>query len=223
MLHSDSSESPSPRIRRDPQNDWSDNVIDILERIRENSIRLSEQHRRRFFHFKGFSKYFDIPVLVLSVLGSSFAVGMQSYIQQSTISAVSCIIGVIVSIITSIKLYLSIETSMQNELKMSKNFYSLSIEVYRVLRLSTKERGENGITYLHKSFATYSKLMEESNLATRAFLHDKLTQRIDHIDVTGARSNRKFGKRDPRSPIPIEDFEMMHVDQDISPDDPEEI
>lgn len=241
-MQSDSSTSVSSSTRKGANNDWSSNVTDVLDRIRENSVRLSEYHRHRFFHFKGYSKYFDLPVLVLSVLGSSFAVGTQSYLNQSTISGISCLIGVIVSIITSIKLYLSIETSMQNELKMSKNFYTLSIDVYRMLRLTPKERGENGLTYLHKVFSTYSKLMEESNLSNKAFHGDKLTSELDlqtpkptphkpkhhrlrqlvcRVLERGSPTSDPESKQDMSD---VDDIELPHLvpltDQDISPECP---
>lgn len=174
MTTSAGSSTSSSVPRRGANNDWSDNVVDVLERIRDNSIRLAEHHRRRYYHFKGFSKYFDVPVLVLSIFGSSFAVGTQHYLNQRVISATSCLIGVIVSIITSIKLYLSIETTMQSEFKMSKNFYTLSIDIHHILLLSYKERGENGLAYMQKMFGTYSKLMEESNLFQRQFENDRL-------------------------------------------------
>jgi len=154
---------------------WSEEIVEFLERIRKNATVLSEYHRKRFYHFKGFSKYFDLPVLVLSVFGSSFSVGTQPSLDQSVISATSCGIGVVVSIITSVKLYLSIESSMQNELKMSKEFYSLSIDIFRVLSLRPGERGENGLSYLQKVFSTYSKLMEGSHLLSKRFKHDHLT------------------------------------------------
>lgn len=181
--------------------DWSPEVVDLLERIRVNSTNLSEYHRRRFYHFKSFSKYFDMPILVLSIFGSSFAVGVQRYVNQHTISGVSCLIGVIVSIITSIKLYLSVETSMQSELKMSKAFYSLSIDIFRALTLDPKDRGEKGLGYLQKVFGNYSKLMEESHLLAKRFSGDKLTP-----DTSGA---------EPPSPPPSSSDSSM--DFSLSP------
>lgn len=166
----------------DGKDDWNKPCVDILEKVRKNSIMLSEYHRKRFYHYKGFSKYFDLPILVLSIFGSSFAVGSQEYIDQKMISAISCVIGVIVSIITSIKLYLNIETSMQSELKMSKEFYSLSIEIYKTLSLVPKDRGENGLNFLQKCFGIYTKLVESSHLLTRRFKHDYLTP-IDDEDI----------------------------------------
>jgi hypothetical protein len=193
-------------------NHWSPAVVLILDNIRQNSILLAEYHRKRFFYNKGYSKYFDLPVLVLSIFGSSFAVGAQGYMPQQHISAVSCMVGVIVSIITSINLYLSIETTMQNELKMAKHFYILSIDIYRICMLDAHERGENGLSYLQKIFATYSKLVEESNLMERSFQrHDRLTQYIkasnQAIEEQSRQLNRAFTSKllppiQPMSPVP---------------------
>ena len=94
------------------------NVCNILTDVRINSIYLSEYHRNRFYKFKSFSKYFDLPILVISAVSSSFAVGAQPYLSQGVISLVSCATGVIVTVITSVKLYLNINESMNLELKM---------------------------------------------------------------------------------------------------------
>ena len=128
---------------------WNDHVCGILRDVRINSIYLSEYHRNRFYKFKSFSKYFDLPVLVISALSSSFAVGAQPYLTQGHISLVSCFTGVIVTVITSIKLYLNINDSMNSELAMSKAFYSLSIDINKVLSLSPEDRGTDGIQYLN--------------------------------------------------------------------------
>jgi len=160
--------------KREPHNGWSEEVMVVLEKIRINSVNLSEYHRRRFFHFKGFSKYFDLPVLILSSLSASFSVGMQAYLEQHIISAVSCFIALLVSIITSIKLYLNISDSMQSELKMSRAFYTLAAEIYKTTSLLAHDRGANGLEFLNSKFTTYTKLMESSNLLKRKFRMDKL-------------------------------------------------
>lgn len=230
-----STSSRSTTTRSKYSGDWSEGVVDVLERIRDNSVRLAEHHRRRFYHFKGFSKYFDVPVLVLSIFGSSFAVGTQHYLNQRVISATSCLIGVIVSIITSIKLYLSIETSMQSELKMSKSFYTLSIDIHHVLLLAPKERGESGLAYMQKIFGTYSKLMEESNLFQRQFEGDRLAieQQHKHLKlrpVTPVRlKDHPFFRGSPPPPpgrkkyppveLFVEDGEMESITPPSSGDD----
>ena len=41
------------------ESNWNNEVINILDKIRINSLYLSERHRRRFIEFKSISKYFD--------------------------------------------------------------------------------------------------------------------------------------------------------------------
>lgn len=154
---------------------WTEEVMELLEGIRLNSVNLSDYHRRRFYYFKGYSKYFDLPVLVLSSMSASFSVGTQAYLSQEMISAITCFVGILVSIITSIKLYLNITDSMQVELKMSKEFYTLGIDIYRITHLPPQQRGMDGVDYLNRQYGTYSKLVESSNLLRVKFKKDQLT------------------------------------------------
>ena len=162
------------------KNGWNEETIVILEKLRRNSIYLSEYHRDRFYHFKSFSKYFDLPVLILSSIGASASIGLQPYLKQQTISVISCLVGLIVSIITSVKLYLNISDAMTSELKMSKDFYSLGIEIYRVLCLNPKDRNMDAVEYMNRSYSNYSKLMESSNLLKKKFIKDELASR--HVE-----------------------------------------
>lgn len=154
---------------------WNDHVVKLLSDVRLNSIYLADYHRVRFYRFKGISKYFDLPVLFLSTVSASFSVGSQNYLNQNHISLVSCATATLVTILTSIKLYLDLPNSINLELKMSKDFYTLSTEIYKVLSLSQEDRGEDGIQYLNKKYSHYTKLVENSNLLRSRFKEDKLT------------------------------------------------
>ena len=156
-------------------------VIELLERVRRNSIRLSEYHRKRFYYYKSYTKYFDLPVLVLSVMSSSFSVGTQHYLNQRIISAVVCAIGVLVSIITSAKLYLNLEDNKQVELKMSKDFYTLALDIYRFIVLTPEDRGQDPVSFLSKCYSQYIKLIESSNLLNMKMKNDMLTDATDHV------------------------------------------
>jgi hypothetical protein len=65
---------------------------------------------------------------------------------------------------------------MNLELKMSKEFYSLAIDINKVLSLAVEDRGESGIQYLNQRYAHYAKLVESSNLLRRRFREDRLTE-----------------------------------------------
>jgi hypothetical protein len=47
-------------------NVWTQEVEDILEKLRVNCVNLCEYHRRRYFHFKSYGKYFRIPIIILA-------------------------------------------------------------------------------------------------------------------------------------------------------------
>ncbi len=162
-------------LNTDENDEWTKEVINILENVRINSINLSEYHRMRYYYYKGFSKYFDIPVLVLSTLSGTFSVGSQAYLEQSLISAIGCGISMLITIITSIKLYLNIQDTLQIELNMSKDFYTLAIDIYKILSLPDHLKGEKGLSYLNNKFSLYNKLVEASDLLQKKNKHDQLT------------------------------------------------
>lgn len=168
---------PSHLPYRAGKGGWNLETIVLLERVRRNTVYLSEYHRARFYHFKSFAKYFDLPVLILSSIGASASIGLQPYLPQATISLISCLIGLVVSIITSVKLYLNINDGMAVELRMSKDFYTLGIDLFKMLSLAPKDRGVQAVDYLNAKYAHYAKLVEESNLLKKKFIKDHLAMR----------------------------------------------
>jgi len=155
-------------------NIWTNEVENLLEKTRINAVNLSEYHRRRFFHYKGFGKYFEIPLLVLASLNSTASVGLQPYLSQPAISATTCILGMLMGIITSVKLYLAIEDSLVSEMKLSKDFHILALELFKTLALKPTERIGDGRDYLNKQYSIYIKLVESSNLMNRKNIRDAL-------------------------------------------------
>ena len=66
-------------------------VEQILENIRINAVNLADYHRKRFYHFKSFGKYFRIPIIVLSSITASASVGLQPVLDQGIISGLTCL------------------------------------------------------------------------------------------------------------------------------------
>jgi len=162
-------------------NDWTAEVEDICERIRINSVNLSEYHRKRFFHFKGYGKYFRIPVIVLASVNATASVGLsQAGVNENVVSGVTCVLGMIIGVIGAVELYLNIQQSMESELKQSKEYYSLAIDLYKTLRLAEGERGENGVAYMNKKYSHYVKLKEASSLMKGKMKHDVLSKIPHH-------------------------------------------
>lgn len=155
---------------------WNNNIIEILENVRVNCVNLSEYHRRTYFYYKSLSNYFDIPIIVISCLAGSWSVGATTYLEQSHISLVSCISSMIITILGSIKLYLNIMTNLENEGNMTREFYTLSIEIYKMITLPVNQRSLNGIEFLNCKYSNYIKLYEESNLLKQRYKKDRLVQ-----------------------------------------------
>lgn len=172
-------EEPQPPEEESEEvvNAWSTEVEDILERLRVNSVTLSEYHRKNFYDYKSYSKYFRIPIILLSILNSTAAVGLVNVgVEQIIVSGITCLIGMIISMISSVELYLNIEKAMDNEMQQSKDFYTLAIDIFKTLKLKRPDRGENGKEYMQKKFSLYVKYKEVSDLMKRKLKHDALAK-----------------------------------------------
>ena len=157
-------------------NKWSDEIEDILNRLRINCVNLSEYHRKRFYHFKSYGKWFRLPMIILASVNSTASVGLQPVLDQTIISGITCLLGMVMGIIGAVELYMGIQASMELELKQSKEFYTLAIDIYKTLSLVRDNRGEDGKDYLNKKYSNYIKICEASNLLKRKLKVDLLTQ-----------------------------------------------
>ena len=102
------------------ENKWSEDI-----EKRRHAIYRSEYHRKSFYYYKSYEKYFQLPLIVFSACNSVLAVSLSNFVSQSTTSMVNCGISLICGIISSIELYLSIQENMKLELELSKQFYTL--------------------------------------------------------------------------------------------------
>ena len=159
---------------------WSYEVETLLEKIRANSVTLSNRHRTNFLEYKSLSKYYDLPIIVVSTISASFSVGTQSFIPQEIISTITCGISMFISILGAIKLYLKLDTLIKQENELSKNFNLLHLDIYKTINLSKEQRVEEGLDYLTKKYNDYVRLVEQSNLL-RTNIEDVMLIHIDKI------------------------------------------
>ena len=152
---------------------WTQDYEDILDKIRINSINLNKSHMKNYFYYKKLSKYFQIPTIILSSFNSVFSVGF-TYTSQENISSVSALISLIVSIINSVQLYLKIEDNMEQENTISKQYYTLSSDIYKILQLNKEHRPENANEILDNYYNQYIELLNKSNLLNNNTYSDKL-------------------------------------------------
>jgi len=141
----------------------------LLEKIRINSVRLADRHTKNHLYYKGVSKYFEIPTIILSVFSGSFSVGSDPFIGQETISVITCSISMVITILTSIKLYMKITESSTEEKDLAVQYKVLALDVFKHLTL-----GKSEAEFLNKSYATYLNLIENSNILNPISKKDEL-------------------------------------------------
>jgi hypothetical protein len=163
---------------------WNDcqDIEQILENLRINAVNLSEYHRKRFYHFKSFGKWFRVPIIVLSSITASASVGLQPVLRQEAISGLTCLLGFGIAVISSVELYLGINRDMDAELALSKDYYTLGIELYKCLTLSRDHRTEEPRSYLDSKYSHYQSLTEASTLLSKRLKTDLLASVPDGYD-----------------------------------------
>jgi len=146
---------------------FSSDIESVCENIRLNAITMSEYHKRRYTYLKSYLKWFKCPLIVLNSLNVFFSVGLNSYLSAGYISLLTMGISMTCSIINSLELYMEIEKSMSRELVVSKEFYILSTNIYKVLALERGNRNCDGKVFMDEQYSQYIKLYEQSNLLSK--------------------------------------------------------
>ena len=67
-------------------------------------------------------QYFRIPIIILSGINSIISLGIQSYLKQSSISIITCLLSLSCSVIGSVELYLAVQKSMEICLIAQRDF-----------------------------------------------------------------------------------------------------
>jgi hypothetical protein len=150
---------------------WSDEIINILQRIKFNSVQLNRKHTEAYKGFQMMSRWFDLPVIVLSVFSSSFQ--SLGAINPSYGTMITTAISMFVAVLSSTKLYLNLTTNINNEIDLSKSYYILSINIYKMLSLRPTD--QNPRVFLDECFSEYTKLIEQSSILIKDIKKDLLT------------------------------------------------
>lgn len=166
-----------------PDSKWNYEMINILNKIRLNSITLSNKHRTIALQYQSVSKWFDVPVILFSTVSSSL--GSVDYVPEDNKSSITLFISMFITILTSIKLYLNITSNLNNEIVLCREFYILSVDIYKNLNLRLEHRPD-GIQFLNDCYGQYIKLTEQSNLYNK-LRRDELLK-IDDLDDDDTKS-----------------------------------
>ena len=148
------------------ENDWTEDIERVLEKIRRNCVVLSNEHKSQYFHLKYILQFFRLPVIIISGVNSIVSVGFQPYLNQGAISITTCILALTCSIIGSIELYLAIQKGMENEFASQQSYYLLGVDIFKNLSLAREHRPIPAKEYLDKCYNEYVKLGISINTTT---------------------------------------------------------
>ena len=150
----------------------SDDIDKLLENIRVNCIHLSNAHKERYLELSSSLKYYKIPVIVISGISSLVSVGQQ-FMPQVVITICTGLFSLSCGIIVSLELYLGISAQLSQSASLTKEFYSLSTDIFKTLSLSNENRTENSLTYLESTYGIYNSLCANSPIIVKQ-IQDRL-------------------------------------------------
>lgn len=156
---------------------WTNDIDSILEHIRTNCITMSKEHTRKYFNLKHLLQYFKLPIIIISALNSAFCVMLNEYTAQQNVSVINCGLALMCSIIGSMEIYLGISKRVEDEVIVSKEYYLLSINIYKILSLEHANRPSDSRLVLEAFWNEYSKLIEKSHL-----MNSKMVDSLQPID-----------------------------------------
>jgi len=157
---------------------WTESIERILDKMRINCVNLSEYHMFKYRRYKRYLMFFRIPIIVLSGANVFTSVGLQSYISQPSISIINSISSLICGIITSVELFLNIQKKMETDLVSHKDYYRLSIDIFKVISLERNIRKVDGKTFLDQKFSEYEKLIKISHVFDSEYIFDTISSQF---------------------------------------------
>ena len=160
-------------------------IENILEQIRQNSVLFSKQHKNNYLELKSSLKYYRLPVIVISALNSAFSIGLQPFINQTTISLINCGLALAVGMIGSIEIFYGITKKMELELMSSKDYYVLSADIYKFVSLEKQNRTVSDTLFLDEVYGRYINLIETSSILKKS-IKDRIA------NVPDIKCNQKY-------------------------------
>ena len=187
---------------------YTNDVDTLLEKIRVNCVLFSKAHKQRYLALEQSLKYYKLPVIVISGVSSLVAVS-QEYMPQYYITIINSVFGLCVSVICSVELYLGISVQLSKAAMLTKEFYELSIEIFKVLSMDINNRTENPMTFLESVFGRYSSLYANKDIVKFHIqdqlipLNDDLAARLRQNSETSNILNQLVSPIRPLPPSPL--------------------
>jgi hypothetical protein len=152
---------------------WTQDIDTLLNNIRINCLLLCKAHKKRYFENRDRLKWYRLPVIVLNGANSIISVGLQPYTTQGVISITTSLIALTCGIVGSIELYLGVQKRLENDMISQRDYYLLSVDIFKTLSLKPSNRPIPAKDYLEKAYNIYTKLIESSEALLKK-IDDKL-------------------------------------------------
>jgi len=166
--------------------DWTNDIDDVLNAIRLNCIVLCKRHKTRYFELKYSLNYYKLPVIVLNGCNSIISVGLQPYTSQGVISLTTSLIALLCGIIGSIELFLGVQKRLEADLISSREYYLLSVDIFKTLTLNRENRPIPAKDYLNEIYNKYVKLVESSEALVK-----KIEDKLNIVDINKKNEEEK--------------------------------
>ena len=135
--------------------EWNLNHENYLNKLQ---LQCSEEYHyfnRNFLFYFETSKYYSIPILILSAVNSIISMALVSFVKQEYVSIISSSVSLTVGIISSIQMFLKINENMTNSLVASIKFHKLSVKICKELSIKRQDRKTDGNTFLNECYGEY--------------------------------------------------------------------
>jgi hypothetical protein len=165
--------------------DWTTDIDNVLDAIRLNCIVLCKRHKTRYFELKYSLNFYKLPVIVLNGCNSIISVGLQPYTSQGVISLTTSLIALLCGIIGSIELFLGVQKRLEADLISSREYYLLSVDIFKTLTLNRENRPVPAKDYLNEIYNKYVKLVESSEALVK-----KIEDKLNLVDINSKASEK---------------------------------
>jgi hypothetical protein len=157
----------------------NEKIREQLNHIEQNASNLSQLNRKNYLYLSKQIKYFKIPVIFFSSLNSIFAVSLNAYMSQPSVSLLNCLISFMVSLISSLELYLGLSKRLDKSLICYRNFYMLSMKIKQYNFLEKVDEPEK---FLQECIEEYESYFKESEVTIYGFKDQLISPHNIHID-----------------------------------------
>lgn len=172
--------------------EWTDSIEHTLDMIRLNCVNLSEYHKEQYEVFKSRSTITRIPIFVLTSINAYAAVGIRKYLKQAYISDINCGISIFIALMIVIQAILQYQGKMETEIMKFKEYYLLSVQIFKILHTARIDRKVDGKVFLEEKFSKYEELVSTSDIIQH--FKDDLLQQPDNMITEPVIDKKDYNK-----------------------------